>query len=80
MSKNYDNIVHCDADYETGDNLKRRVLCQARGLSQGHNTNTAFFDIPVNAPHGLLLACSNKECATSQRRFRYCVGTLIRCI
>jgi hypothetical protein len=65
------------ANEETGKRLKRRVLCQARGLSQDHNASTAFIDIPVGAPHGLLLVCSHVECANSHRRFRYCRGTLL---
>jgi hypothetical protein len=80
MSEDYkseDNDVLHDSDNESS--VKRREFCQARGLSQDHNANTAFFDIPVIAPHGLLLACSNTECALSQRRFRYCRGMLIRC-
>jgi hypothetical protein len=58
-----------------GSNLsseRRQVICQARGLSQSHNANTAVIEIPDNAPHGLLLTCSNAECAGSQRKFRYC--------
>ena len=65
------------ANKEPGKSLKRRVLCQARGLSQDHNANTAFIDIPVDAPHGLLLVCSHAECVKSHRRFRYCRGRLI---
>lgn len=49
-----------------------RIPCKARGLSNKHNSDTAFFDIPVDAPHGLLLSCSHHECVESGRRFRYC--------
>lgn len=49
-----------------------RIPCKARGVSNEHNSNTAFIDVPVDAPHGLLLSCSNSECAKSGRKFRYC--------
>jgi hypothetical protein len=55
---------------------RRRVPCQARGLSKDHNASTAFIEIPDNAPHGLQLVCSHAECANSQRRFRYCRGKI----
>ena len=54
---------------------RRRVVCKARGLSKKHNSDTAFFDIHANAPHGLLLTCSHPECVASGRKFRYCQGT-----
>jgi hypothetical protein len=54
---------------------RRRVVCKARGLSKKHNSDTAFFEIHANAPHGLLLTCSHPECVASGRRFRYCQGT-----
>jgi hypothetical protein len=57
---------------ETHSKRRRRVICQARGLSCSHNENTAIIEIPANAPHGLLLICSNSECFSSHRRFRYC--------
>jgi hypothetical protein len=65
------------ASTATHDRLTRRVICRARGLSQDHNATTAFIDIPIGAPHGLLLVCSHMECAKSQRRFSYCSGRLI---
>jgi hypothetical protein len=71
-----DNSVQDATNKETNTTSRRRVLCQARGLSQDHNASTAFFDIPNDAPHGLLLVCSHSECANSQRRFRYCRGKL----
>jgi hypothetical protein len=49
-----------------------RIPCRARGLSKDHTTDSAFFKVPVDAPHGLLLSCSHPECADSGRRFRYC--------
>ena len=52
----------------------RRVVCNARGLSKDHNCDTAFFEIPHNAPHGLLLICSHQECIRAGVRFRYCKG------
>ena len=54
----------------------RRIPCKARGVSSKHVPENAYFDIPANAPHGLLLSCSNIECARSIRRFRYCRGKL----
>jgi hypothetical protein len=56
-------------------NCIRRVVCKARGLSRQHNPDTAFFEIPPNAPHGMLLTCSQEECKESGRKFRYCQGT-----
>jgi hypothetical protein len=50
----------------------RRIPCKARGMSNKHNSDTAFLDIPADAPHGLLLSCSHPECAESGRKFRYC--------
>jgi hypothetical protein len=49
-----------------------RVPCRARGVSNDHNAQNAYIDIPRNAPHGMILQCSNKDCAGSGRRFRYC--------
>lgn len=49
-----------------------RIPCKARGMSNKHNSITAFMDIPVDAPHGLLLSCSSSECVQSGRKFRYC--------
>jgi hypothetical protein len=57
-----------------------RIPCRARSLSKHHNSETAYFDIPLHAPHGMQLACSLTECIQSGRRFRYCqgkIGTLI---
>lgn len=56
----------------------RRIPCKARGMSSAsHNMDTAFFDVPLDAPHGMLLCCSHPECADSGRRFRFCSGTLL---
>ena len=53
----------------------RRIKCKARGLSNNHNSDNAYFKIAANAPHGLLVSCSHPECAGSGRRgFRYCQG------
>lgn len=49
-----------------------RIPCKARGMSKKHNSDTAFIDVPIDAPHGLLLCCSNRECVSSGRKFRYC--------
>lgn len=54
--------------------LSNRIPCKARGVSKKHCPEAAFFDVPANAPHGLLLCCSSDECAASLRRFRYCRG------
>ena len=54
--------------------VSRRIPCKARGVSQEHRADIAFFDVPEDAPHGLLLRCSSDECANSPRRFRYCRG------
>lgn len=51
-----------------------RIPCKARGVSKNHTAENAFFDVPGEAPHGLLLLCSNEECTSSLRRFRYCRG------
>jgi hypothetical protein len=51
-----------------------RISCKARGLSKRHNADNAYLEIPRGAPHGLPLRCSDPECASSGRRFRYCQG------
>lgn len=56
--------------------IHRRVRCKARGLSRAHNVDTAYFEIPKDAPHGMLLCCSHPECQVSARAFRYCKGAL----
>jgi hypothetical protein len=55
-----------------------RIPCKARGVSKNHSAENAFFDVPGDAPHGLLLQCSSEECTSSLRRFRYCRGKQIR--
>ena len=50
----------------------RRVPCKARGVRADHNSKTAYFDIPLDAKHGMLLVCSHSKCSESGRRFRYC--------
>ncbi|KAI2509417.1 hypothetical protein MHU86_5050 [Fragilaria crotonensis] len=50
----------------------QRISCKARGLSNRHNADNAYLEIPPGAPHGLPLRCSDPECASSGRRFRYC--------
>ena len=49
-----------------------RVPCKARGLPSDHNHRTAYIEIPVNAPHGMILMCSHTMCAGTGRKFRYC--------
>lgn len=50
----------------------RCVPCKARGIQGNHTSQTAYFDIPLDAEHGMLLVCSHPECSGSGRRFRYC--------
>jgi hypothetical protein len=50
-----------------------RVPCKARSIPNTHNSSNAFLNVPVDAPHGLLLSCSHFECAASGRTFRYCI-------
>lgn len=57
----------------------RRIPCRARGMSTKHNIDTAFFDVPSDAPHGMLLSCSHPECVASGKRFRFCVGKCSVC-
>ena len=57
----------------------QRISCKARGLSDRHNANNAYLEIPPGAPHGLPLKCSDAECASSGRRFRYCQGKEAAC-
>lgn len=67
MPTKNNNVLMCAPVTEV-----RRVPCKARGVRGGHNLRTAYFDIPVNAEHGLMLVCSHEACAASGRRFRYC--------
>ena len=57
----------------------QRISCKARGLSNRHNADNAYLEIPPGAPHGLPLRCSDPECASSGRRFRYCQGKEAAC-
>ena len=52
----------------------RRIPCRARSLSIQHNGESAYFEVPHDAPHGMQLNCSHEECINSGRRFRYCNG------
>ena len=54
----------------------RRIPCRARSLSIQHNGESAYFEVPHDAPHGMQLNCSHEECINSGRRFRYCNGEL----
>jgi len=49
-----------------------RVACKARGMSDTHNGDTAYFEVPASCRHGQILICSHAQCAASGRRFRYC--------
>ena len=50
----------------------RKVPCKARNMPPDHDEETAYFLIPVDAPHGLLLGCSHLACGGRSKRFRYC--------
>ena len=53
----------------------RRIRCKARMLSMtDHTADNAYFEIPLDAPHGMVVSCSHPKCAASGRRFRYCRG------
>ena len=47
-----------------------RYPCKARNTPIDHDEETAYFEIPSNAEHGLLLRCSHPSCNVV--RFRYC--------
>jgi hypothetical protein len=66
--------VDCPAVKRQCKGFHRRIPCRARSLSNNHNIDTAYFEIPYDAPHGLQLHCSHQECIQSGRRFRYCQG------
>lgn len=57
----------------------RRYPCRARGISDNHTNRTAYFDVPLNAAHGLQLVCSHDVCAKSGRIFRYCTVCALPC-
>jgi hypothetical protein len=54
----------------------RRIPCRARCMPKDHTPETAYFEIPSDAPHGMLLSCSMKGCRDQHGgpRFRYCRG------
>ena len=61
----------------------RRIRCKARLLSMvdDHNADTAYFEIHLDTPHGMVLSCSHPVCAASGRRFRYCRGKeMVLCV
>mmetsp|Transcript_18447 Transcript_18447/g.31490 ORF Transcript_18447/g.31490 Transcript_18447/m.31490 type:complete len:287 (-) Transcript_18447:530-1390(-) len=51
----------------------RRVACRARNMPPDHDEDSAYFEIPIDAPHGILLGCSHPSCGNDKKRFRYCV-------
>lgn len=55
----------------------RRYPCRARCMPKDHNSATAYFEIPHDAPHGMSLSCSMTKCRgqSGGPRFRYCQGT-----
>ena len=54
----------------------RRIPCRARCMPKNHTPDTAYFEIPLDAKHGMLLSCSMKSCRDQLGgpRFRYCQG------
>mmetsp|Transcript_20445 Transcript_20445/g.29579 ORF Transcript_20445/g.29579 Transcript_20445/m.29579 type:complete len:223 (+) Transcript_20445:305-973(+) len=50
-----------------------RFPCKARGIDSKHGPDDAFIEVPANIEHGGILVCSNVCCASSGRRFRWCV-------
>ena len=57
----------------------RRYPCRARGISENHTTRTAYFDVPIGAPHGLQLLCSHDICSKSGLVFRFCTLCALPC-
>lgn len=52
-----------------------RIPCPARTVSMDHNAETAYFEIPQDASHGVRLICKHPDCAkkhSRRPRFRYC--------
>lgn len=80
VKRNRQEEEECDSPSSKKPRRYRRIPCKARGiLSASHNSNTAFFDIPLDASHGMLLSCSHPECSGSGRRFRWCNGKCCLC-
>jgi len=54
---------------------RRRFPCKARNMPPSHREGSAFIEVPENATHGLLLACSHPACSGNgaKKRFCYCV-------
>ena len=54
----------------------RRIPCRARCMPKNHTPETAYFEIPLDAKHGMLLSCSMQGCRDQMGgpRFRYCQG------
>jgi len=61
-----------ESSFSLGNGQYRRVPCIARGVQGDHDARTAYFNIPHDAKHGMLLACSHPACCESGRRFNYC--------
>lgn len=66
------------ADEKTVERIPRQksitmiIPCLARGVSDTHTPTNAYFAIPRDCKHGMILKCSNYKCRQSGRRFRYC--------
>jgi hypothetical protein len=52
-----------------------RHACRRKSVPPDHNTETAYFDIPLNAEHGKTVSCCHYICASGRGppRFRYCL-------
>ena len=53
----------------------RRFPCKARNMPPSHRDGAAYIEVPPNATHGMLLACSHPACSGNgaRKRFCYCV-------
>lgn len=57
------------------EHLRYCIPCPARAVSVAHNAETAYFELPPGASHGIRLICKHPDCAKKQSRrprFRYC--------
>lgn len=57
------------------DRASFRIPCPARSVSINHDAETAYFEVPRGASHGIRLICRHPDCAKKQSkrpRFRYC--------
>lgn len=59
--------------YERKRTRTLRFPCKARGVTDNHNARTAYIDVPPTAGHGSIVICSHPACASSGRKFRFCI-------